>query len=70
VERDSLSKFVEAQNPVYEVVCAELVAGQKVTHWMWFIFPQLKALGRSPESVTLFHLRPYCLAKARSPYPN
>src|SRR5450755_4506602 len=47
VASDSLSKFVEAQSPVYDIVLQELCAGRKATHWMWFIFPQLKALGRS-----------------------
>jgi uncharacterized protein (DUF1810 family) len=47
VESDSLSKFVEAQNLVYDMVLQELRAGRKATHWMWFVFPQLKALGRS-----------------------
>jgi len=42
-----LHRFVEAQAPVYERVLAELRAGRKQTHWMWFVFPQLKALGRS-----------------------
>lgn len=42
-----LERFVAAQEPVYARVCAELAAGRKRTHWMWFIFPQLKALGRS-----------------------
>lgn len=40
--------FLEAQEPVYQSVLAELRAGEKRTHWMWFIFPQLKGLGRSP----------------------
>jgi len=39
--------FVTAQDPVYAQVLAELRAGRKQTHWMWFIFPQLRALGRS-----------------------
>lgn len=43
----SLQRFVEAQDSVYAVVLEELAAGKKTTHWMWFIFPQLKALGRS-----------------------
>ena len=47
IPKHDLERFVEAQNPVYESVCTELSAGQKTTHWMWFIFPQLKALGRS-----------------------
>lgn len=43
-----LSRFVQAQEPVLGAVLAELRTGQKRTHWMWFIFPQLRALGRSP----------------------
>ena len=39
--------FVTAQDRVYAEVLAELRAGQKSSHWMWFIFPQLTALGRS-----------------------
>jgi uncharacterized protein (DUF1810 family) len=42
-----LERFVEAQSPVYPSVLAELGAGRKTSHWMWFIFPQLKSLGRS-----------------------
>lgn len=43
----NLQRFVEAQNPVYRQVCAELAAGAKTSHWMWFVFPQLKGLGHS-----------------------
>jgi len=42
-----LERFIAAQNPVYERVRAELAAGAKSSHWMWFIFPQLRGLGRS-----------------------
>jgi uncharacterized protein (DUF1810 family) len=42
-----LQRFIDAQNPVFEQVCAELGEGQKKGHWMWFIFPQLRGLGRS-----------------------
>ncbi|MGH9430935.1 MAG: DUF1810 domain-containing protein [Terriglobia bacterium] len=42
-----LQRFVSAQDPVFDEVCAELRRGQKVGHWMWFIFPQLKGLGHS-----------------------
>jgi uncharacterized protein (DUF1810 family) len=42
-----LERFVGAQAPVYERVRAELAAGAKASHWMWFIFPQLRGLGRS-----------------------
>lgn len=40
-------KFLTAQAPVIDDALAELRAGRKRTHWMWFIFPQLTALGRS-----------------------
>jgi uncharacterized protein (DUF1810 family) len=42
-----LDRFVQAQAAVYQSVSAELQAGKKTSHWMWFIFPQLGALGRS-----------------------
>ncbi|HEY8993353.1 MAG TPA: DUF1810 domain-containing protein, partial [Lacunisphaera sp.] len=42
--------FRAAQDPVYATVLAELRAGDKRTHWMWFVFPQLGALGRSPTA--------------------
>ena len=45
---EGLQRFVEAQDLVYETVCNELALGEKTSHWMWFIFPQLKGLGRSP----------------------
>jgi uncharacterized protein (DUF1810 family) len=43
----NLRRFVEAQNPVFDQVCFELRNGQKVGHWMWFIFPQIKGLGHT-----------------------
>jgi uncharacterized protein (DUF1810 family) len=43
----NLERFVAAQAPVFEAVLAELRAGRKRTHWMWFIFPQVGGLGRS-----------------------
>jgi uncharacterized protein (DUF1810 family) len=42
-----LSRFVQAQEPVYQTALSELQAGQKRTHWMWYIFPQIAGLGRS-----------------------
>ena len=42
-----LARFLHAQEPVYAAALAELHAGRKHTHWMWFIFPQLRGLGRS-----------------------
>ena len=44
-------QFIRAQNPLYAQVLAELRAGEKRSHWMWFIFPQLKGLGRSPMAL-------------------
>jgi uncharacterized protein (DUF1810 family) len=44
----NLQRFVEAQEPVYERVRAELRNGRKESHWMWFIFPQIDGLGSSP----------------------
>jgi uncharacterized protein (DUF1810 family) len=43
----NLQRFVDAQAPAFEDVCGELRAGQKRSHWIWFIFPQMKGLGRS-----------------------
>ena len=43
-----LRRFVEAQKAVYPEAVAELRAGRKRSHWMWFVFPQLRGLGRSP----------------------
>jgi len=45
-----LDRFVTAQAAVFEVVLAELKAGRKRSHWMWFIFPQLRGLGHSPTA--------------------
>ena len=40
-----LARFVDAQRPVIDDVMAELRAGRKRSHWMWFVFPQLRGLG-------------------------
>ena len=47
-----LERFVAAQNPVIERVRAELQAGHKRSHWMWFVFPQLAGLGSSAMAQT------------------
>jgi uncharacterized protein (DUF1810 family) len=46
-----LERFVKAQAPRYAQALAELTAGAKRSHWMWFVFPQLKGLGSSPTAV-------------------
>jgi len=43
-----LQRFVDAQDRVYARVVAELRAGRKTSHWMWFVFPQVAGLGNSP----------------------
>jgi uncharacterized protein (DUF1810 family) len=45
-----LERFVTAQAAVFPAVLAELKAGRKRTHWMWFVFPQLRGLGHSAMS--------------------
>jgi uncharacterized protein (DUF1810 family) len=49
-DRYNLTRFVEAQDPLFARVRAELAAGCKESHWMWFIFPQLLGLGSSPTA--------------------
>jgi uncharacterized protein (DUF1810 family) len=45
-----LQRFVDAQSGVYDRALAELRAGRKESHWMWFVFPQIAGLGRSATS--------------------
>jgi len=45
-----LIRYIDAQAPVFPSVLKELRKGRKASHWMWFIFPQLKRLGRSPTA--------------------
>ncbi len=47
----NIDRFIDAQNPtMYNVALSELENGSKRSHWMWFIFPQLRGLGRSPTA--------------------
>jgi uncharacterized protein (DUF1810 family) len=55
---DDLGRFLDAQATVWPTALAELKAGRKQSHWMWFIFPQLAGLGHSPMAVR------YALASA------
>jgi uncharacterized protein (DUF1810 family) len=50
-DRWDLERFVVAQEGVYEQACAELRAGRKRSHWMWFVFPQIRGLGSSEMAV-------------------
>ncbi len=46
----NLTRFIQAQKRDYDTALAEIRAGKKASHWMWYIFPQLKGLGRSSTS--------------------
>ena len=46
----ALARFLDAQRDAYDIAIAELRAGRKRSHWIWFVFPQLKGLGRSALS--------------------
>ena len=47
----SLERFVDAQERMYEMALAEVKSGKKLSHWIWYIFPQLKGLGSSNNSI-------------------
>lgn len=63
-----LSRFVEAQAPAYDRALAELRAGRKRSHWMWYVFPQLEGLGSSSTSVR-FAIRSLDEARAYLAHP-
>ncbi len=58
-----LARFIDAQDPVFDTVLAELRSGLKRSHWMWFIFPQIDGLGFSP---TTRHFSIKSLSEARA----
>lgn len=63
-----LVRFVNAQEPMYDRVCAELRNGRKSSHWMWFIFPQLRGLGSS-SMAEKFGIGPRAEARAYLDHP-
>lgn len=65
---DEFDHFVDAQDTVYATVVAELAAGQKKTHWMWFIFPVLMDIGASPMAM-FYALRDLDEAQAYAAHP-
>ncbi|SDG64861.1 DUF1810 domain-containing protein [Roseospirillum parvum] len=65
---DPLARFVAAQDGVFQNALAELKAGRKQSHWMWFVFPQLAGLGRSATSYH-FGLRGLDEARAYLAHP-
>ncbi|XOQ36972.1 MAG: DUF1810 domain-containing protein [Lactococcus sp.] len=45
-----LERFIQAQKDAYAIALSEMKQGRKSSHWMWYIFPQLKGLGRSAQA--------------------
>jgi len=64
----NLQRFIEAQEPVYAQVCAELRQGRKTGHWIWFIFPQIRGLGSS-ETAQYFAIASRQEATAYAAHP-
>lgn len=50
IENTGLQRFIEAQNDSYDQALKEIRNGRKLTHWIWYIFPQMKGLGFSYNS--------------------
>ena len=48
--KNNLLRFLEAQNEDFEIALKEIKNGRKTSHWMWYIFPQIKGLGQSETS--------------------
>ncbi|MCH8616887.1 DUF1810 domain-containing protein [Sphingomonas sp. SM33] len=63
-----LQRFVDAQEGIFNAALSELRAGEKRSHWMWFIFPQLGALGRS-LTATFYGIRSLDEARAYLAHP-
>ena len=63
-----LQRFVDAQRTTFAQARAELLAGRKESHWMWFIFPQLEGLGRS-ETAQYYAIRSLDEARAYLEHP-
>ena len=64
-----LDRFVTAQVPVFTTALAELKAGRKRSHWMWFIFPQLRGLGHS-STATFYGISSLDEARAYLTHPT
>jgi uncharacterized protein (DUF1810 family) len=68
VDPFDLERFMRAQQTVYATALAEITAGRKRSHWMWFIFPQIAGLGMS-ETSRLYAIRSLDEAKAYLVHP-
>lgn len=65
---NDLERFVTAQARVWEAAEAELAAGEKLSHWMWFVFPQIAGLGRS-DLARRYGIRDLAEARAYLAHP-
>lgn len=63
-----LERFVEAQSGTWPAALGELQRGAKTSHWMWFVFPQLAGLGRSPTA-QFYAIRGIAEARAYLAHP-
>lgn len=63
-----LNRFLQAQEGVYAAALAELRAGRKTSHWMWFVFPQIDGLGRS-QTARFFAVKSLAEARAYLAHP-
>ncbi len=63
-----LQRFVTAQDPIFPTALAELISGRKRSHWMWFVFPQLRGLGVS-ATAQFFGLASLAEARAYLAHP-
>ena len=63
-----LDRFLEAQQDVYDEALAEITAGRKRSHWMWFIFPQIDGLGFS-STAKFYSIKSRAEAKAHLAHP-
>ena len=52
MDSNSLNRFIKAQETMYETALEEMKNGKKESHWIWYIFPQLRGLGYSPNAYT------------------
>ena len=62
---EGLQRFVAAQDPVFDRAMAELAEGRKTSHWMWFVFPQARPLGRS-STARLYGVSSLAEARAKA----
>ncbi|WP_296561074.1 DUF1810 domain-containing protein [uncultured Acetobacterium sp.] len=65
---DTVERFVKAQEEIYQQALTEIKNGRKRSHWMWYIFPQLKGLGRS-ETARYYGIENRSEAKAYMAHP-